>query len=130
MTAIPLRQLLDAPPRPSVENPATRFDPDGTAPLRVDDMIGLLRAVTRACPGRSSRIIQLTSCDHRAGVSAICRALAYTAAVIDGSRALVCDATENQDTLHMFGKPADLRGLSDLVGRQAGDAEIHGGVLR
>jgi Mrp family chromosome partitioning ATPase len=117
MTAIPLRQLLDAP-RPSVENTAKRFDPDGAAPLRIDDMIGLLRAVARACPARSSRIIQLISCDHREGVSAIARAMAYTASAIDGARTLVCDATANQDTLHMFGKPADLRGLSDLVGRQ------------
>jgi polysaccharide biosynthesis transport protein len=90
-------------------------DPAGTAPLRLDDMAGLLRAISRACPDRSSRIIQVISSVHCEGVSSVARALAYTATVIDGAAALVCDATTNQQTLRQFGDKNDRPSLCDMI---------------
>jgi Mrp family chromosome partitioning ATPase len=115
MTAIPLRpQIADAT---SSERNILRINPAGTAPLDIDNMARLLRAVSRACPDRGSHIVQVISAEHGEGVSSVARALAYTATVIDGAAALVCDASADRDTVRRFGRSGDMPSLSDMIGR-------------
>ena len=84
-----------------------------------DKLVELYRAILRALPDRSCRVIEIIAAHPREGVSTVVRGLAAAAGAVGNARVLVCDATPERTSLRDLGLPA-LRGtLNDVAASQA-----------
>lgn len=86
-----------------------------------DELVDLYRAILRALPDRTCRIIETIAANPGEGVSTVVRGVAAAAAAVGNARVLVCDATPQQSSVRDFGMAA-LRGtLNDVA---AGGVEL------
>ncbi len=90
-----------------------------TQPVRLEDMVNLLRATRQALPDQTSRVVEVLALNHGEGVSTVVRGLAHAAARIGNARVLVCDATRERGNFGFFGLNANVPSLKDFAMQRA-----------
>jgi protein-tyrosine kinase len=124
-TKAPLRKVAErTAPNWVIDRPATAAVDASLGPLRIDDMVGLYRAIKQALADQARMLVQVVSSNHGEGVSTIVRGVAQAAAMMGNARALICDATLDRANFRHFKAGPAQETLNDFAVKKAALADV------